>query len=194
MATPAHSPTNAQVVTALFRDVHDAEQAYTAATQLGYEASDINALMSEDTRQRYLSSTQNLTTQNPTSLAEKAAEPTPEASTRAEVLGGPVGGTMGTIAPAIAAIGAALLLPGLGLAVAGPIAVALTAAGTAGLATGLIGAFTNWGIPTDQAEKYENAIRKGGIVLGVETKSTEDLSSLTQQWREAGGEMISGSK
>jgi hypothetical protein len=188
MTTSAVSPTNAQLVTALFRDIRQAEKAYVASTQLGYEPAEINALMSDDTRERFVSGTHRATP-----LGQKAAEPTPEASTRAEVLGGPVGGTMGTIAPAVAAIGAALLLPGLGLAVAGPVAVALTAAGTAGLATGLIGAFTNWGIPSDQAEKYENAIRKGGVVLGIEAKTPEDQASLTQQWRDIGGEMISKS-
>ena len=189
MPTPAHSPASNHLVTALFRSIDDAEKAYAAATRLGYEPTQINALMSEDTRQRYLSDSR-----DQTALADKAAEPKPEASTRAEVLGGPVGGTMGTIAPAIAAIGAALLVPGLGLAVAGPVAVALTAAGTAGLATGLVGAFTNWGIASDQAEKYENAVRKGAVVLGVETKSPADQATLVQQWRTAGGEMISTSK
>ncbi|HEY8540292.1 MAG TPA: hypothetical protein VIL28_15605 [Steroidobacteraceae bacterium] len=185
MKTPAPSADSSLVVTALFRDIRDAEQAYQAACKLGYEPDEVNVLMSEATRDAYLKRAP-----ADTPLAEKASEPAPDASKRAEVLGGPAGGTVGTVTPAIAAIGAALLVPGLGLVAAGPIAIALTAAGTAGLATGLIGAFTNWGIPPDRIEHYENAIRKGAVVLGVETKSDAQRNALIEQWREANGETI----
>ena len=172
------------VLSALFRDTRQAEKAYQVALARGYEPDTISVLMSEPTREQYLTSAQS------TPLTEKAAEPAPEASKRAEVLGGPVGGTVGTVAPAIAAVGAALLVPGLGLAVAGPVAIALTAAGTAGLATGLIGAFTHWGIPSDRAEQYERGVRDGGVVLGLEPKTLDDRQLLIQQWRALGGEGI----
>jgi hypothetical protein len=185
MAQSARTLDKTAVLTALFRDARQAEAAYRAALDLGYDAADINVLMSEETRDRYVSDTHGTT-----ALGAKAQEPAPEASKRADILGGPVGGTVGTVAPAIAAIGAALLVPGLGLAVAGPIAIALTAAGTAGIATGLIGAFTNWGIPSDRAEHYERGIRGGGIVLGVEPKSAQARAALIQQWKTSGGELI----
>jgi hypothetical protein len=41
---------------------------------------------------------------------------------------------------------------------AGPIAVALTAAGAVGLAGALIGALTKWGIPQGRIEEYEKGI------------------------------------
>jgi hypothetical protein len=185
MAESARALNKDPMLTALFRDARNAERAYQAALASGYEAKDINVLMTEATRERYLANSGSATP-----LADKAAEPAPEASKRADILGGPVGGTMGTVAPAIAAVGAALLLPGLGLAVAGPIAIALTAAGTAGLATGLIGAFTDWGIPSDRAERYERGLRDGGIVLGVQPKSAGDRGELAQQWQASGGELI----
>jgi hypothetical protein len=178
------STEKAPILTALFRDARRAGLAYQAALDRGYEASNVNVLMSDATRERYLSARPD------SALAGKANEPVPETSTRAEVLGGPVGGTLGTLAPAIAAIGTALLLPGLGLAVAGPIAAALTAAGAAGVAAGLIGAFTNWGIPAARAEQYERGIRDGGIVIGVEPISPADREELIAQWKRAGGELI----
>ena len=120
MANPAKQLDSPQIVTAMFRDFRQAEQAYRAAIDLGYEAPDINVLMSEETRQAYLENAH-----SDTPLAEKAEERAPESSKSADKLGGPAGATVGTIAPAIAAVGAALLIPGLGLAVAGPIGIAL---------------------------------------------------------------------
>lgn len=177
MSASSSPSSPSKIVTAVFESLEAAEPAYRAALELGYEPNDINMLMSESTRDRYLSKHA-----HHTALAEKAAESTPQASKRAEFLGGPAGGTVGTIAPAIAALGAALLIPGLGLAAAGPIAVGLTAAGSAGLAAGLLGAFTNWGIPPERAEQYENALRKGAVVLGIEPRSEEDRDALLRRW------------
>lgn len=185
MANPAQQIDSPQVVTAMFRDFRLAEQAYRAAIDLGYEASDVNVLMSEETRQAFLASTS-----SGTPLGEKAEERAPESSKSADKLGGPAGGTVGTVAPAIAAVGAALLIPGLGLAVAGPIAIALTAAGAVGVTTGLIGALTNWGIPKDRAKDYESAVRKGSIVIGVKPRSAEDAQTLSTRWRASGGEWV----
>jgi hypothetical protein len=185
MANPAVSLESQPIVTAMFRDFREAEQAYRAAVALDYKASDINVLMSERTRQDYLASAN-----ANAPLARKAAEHAPESSKSADKLGGPAGGTMGTIAPALAAVGAALLIPGLGLAVAGPVAVALTAAGTLGVATGLIGALTNWGLPKERAEQYQTAVRDGAIVLGIASRSQQDADALLRQWQALGGEAI----
>ncbi len=51
-------------------------------------------------------------------------------------VGGAIGGTVGAIAAAIAAIGTSLVLPGLGLVIAGPIAAALAGAGAGAGAAG----------------------------------------------------------
>jgi hypothetical protein len=95
---------------------------------------DFNVVMSDDTRKRYFSDDRQIKTE----LGSKVAE--------GGELGGPTGGRIGIIIPILAA-GAVLALPGLGVVVAGPIAASLTAAGAAGLAAGLIGALSNWGIP-----------------------------------------------
>lgn len=185
MGNAAAATNTSTVLTALFSDMTQAERAYRAAIELGYDASEVNVLMSEQTREKYLA-----TARSSAPLAQKAAEPAPEASKSAAKLGGPAGGTMGTIAPAIAAVGAALLLPGLGLAVAGPLAIALTAAGTVGIATGFIGALTNWGIPKDRAEQYQHSVSRGGVVIGVTAKSGADTHELARRWREAGGDVL----
>ena len=64
-------------------------------------------------------------------LGTKAAEGT--------AVGGTIGGTLGAVVGGIAAIGANLFLPGVGLVVWGPIAGALAGAGAGGAVGGLVG-------------------------------------------------------
>jgi hypothetical protein len=178
---------NAAMVTALFHDASGVERAYDAALSRGYSRDDINLVLSEETRRRHFT-----TAQVETELADKAAESTEKDSDKkqsaASKLGGPVGGTAATVAPALAAIGSAALLPG--LIFAGPIAVALAAGAAVGVAGGLIGALTNWGIPKTRVEEYESQIRNGGILIGVQTKSDADTTHLQNEWQAAGGTLV----
>jgi hypothetical protein len=171
-------------VTALFDNAPAVERAFSAALALGYEASDVSLLLSEETRDRLFAPGQ-----VSESVAERAQESTRFGSSKeAAALGGPTGGTAATIAPAAAAIGAALLIPNLVLA--GPIAVALAAAGAVGVAGGALGAFAHWGIPKHRVEDYEQRIREGGILMGVKPRSSEDANRLQEQWRAAGGKLL----
>ena len=174
---------SAALVTAMFRDASAVERAYQAALARGYSQDEINLVLSEDTRRRYFN-----VDQVPSELADKAAESTEEKRSVASELGGPAGGTAATIAPAIAAAGAAALLPG--LIIAGPVAIARAAAATVGVAGGLVGALTNWGIPKGRVEQYEQSIRDGGILVGVQARSEEDARQLREEWAAAGGEAV----
>lgn len=172
------------MVTGLFDDRASAEQAFRCATELGYQSTDINVLMSSETRERDFAEPQQ------SALSERAAAEAPEHSKAAKELGGPTGGTIATAAPVVAAIGTALLIPGIGLAVAGPVAVALTAATAVGVAGGLIGALTHWGVPRPRVKEYEHGIRSGGILLGVKPRSAEDCERLMQCWQTNGGRLV----
>jgi hypothetical protein len=171
------------MVTGLFRDRDSAERAYQAATELGYPGSDINLLMTEETRERYFSSQQ-----RNTGLSNQARHEAEEPAEAADDLGGPVGGTMGTLAPVLAALGTLLLVPG--IVIAGPAAIALTAAGAVGVAGGLVGALTNWGIPKGRVEKYQADIRDGGILIGIKPRNEDDARRLKERWEKGGGVLI----
>jgi hypothetical protein len=171
-------PEDSRHVTALFRSPDAAERAYRAAKALGYEDADINIVISDATRDRLLTDTRH------PNLAGNATD-SKENPAKGADLGGPTGGALGTIAPVIAAVGAAVLVPG--LVFAGPIAIALTAAGAVGLAGGLIGALKDWGIPQARVRDYEAAVRDGAILVGVKARSAEDAQQLEQQWRAEGG-------
>ena len=169
---------SSRFVTALFRSPDAAERAYRAAVALGYEDKDINLVVSDETRDRLLVDAKHPNLQS--NAAESAGKPAKGAD-----LGGPTGGTFGTIAPVIAAVGTAVLVPG--LVFAGPIAIALTAAGAVGVAGGLIGALKDWGVPQDRVRDYETAVRDGSILLGVKAGTAEQAQRLEQQWHQEGG-------
>jgi hypothetical protein len=172
------------IVTGLFKDRQSAERAYQFIVERGYDTSDINLVMSDETRNRYFCGAGQIDTD----LGSKAAEGVE--GTAAHQLGGPLGGTLGTIGAALAALGTVIVLPGLGLVVAGPVAAALAAAGSVGVAGSLIGALTHWGIPKVRIENYEAGIRGGGILMGVTPRSDEDANYFVQQWQESGGEHV----
>ena len=165
------------MVTGLFSDSESVERAYAIVSQRGYGTADINVVMSDETRRRYFSEDREINVE----LGRKVEE--------GGEIGGPMGGTIGTIIPALIAVGV-VALPGLGLVLAGPVAVALAAAGAAGLAVGLIGALSDWGIPEERAKQYETGIHDGGILMGVKPRSNEDARHFKQQWEAIGGQHV----
>jgi hypothetical protein len=167
-----------RLVTGLFPDRDSAERAYSSVASRGYDRNDVNLVMSDETRQRHFAADAALTTE----LGSKAAE--------GAGIGGAIGGTVGAIAAAVAAVGTSLVLPGLGLVIAGPIAAALAGAGAGGAAGGLVGALIGWGIPEARIAEYETGIRDGGILLGVRPRSADDALAFESSWRDANGQLI----
>jgi hypothetical protein len=165
------------MVTAIFKDSESVERAYEFVAQRGYDTGDINVVMSDETRRRYFSDDRQVNVE----LGRKVEE--------GGEIGGPMGGTIGTIIPALIAVGV-VALPGLGLVLAGPLAVALGAAGAAGLTVGLIGALSDWGIPEERARQYETGIHDGGILMAVKPRSDQDARHFVQQWKAIGGQHV----
>lgn len=167
-------------VTGLFQGQRAAESAFHTALRRGYDAADISVIMSEETRQQLLSAG--------SSLAHKAPGDTKDAESTGDEVSGPVGATVATVAPALAAVGTVLLVPG--VIALGPVAIALAAAGAMGLGAGLVGALTHWGIPSAQVGEYDAGIRRGGILLAVKPRTKEDASQLVEAWKANGGESV----
>ena len=177
MAKAASSGGDPKMVTGLFRDSKSVERAYQSVVKRGYDIGDINLVMSDDTRKKYFPDDR----QTKTELGNKAAE--------GGDLGGPTGGGIGILIPVLAA-GAVMALPGLGLILAGPIAAALAGAGAAGLAVGLVGALSDWGIPEERIQQYEKGLHDGGILMAVKPRSDQDAQHFVQQWNASGGRHV----
>ncbi|HYE65132.1 MAG TPA: hypothetical protein VD966_06095 [Pyrinomonadaceae bacterium] len=166
-----------RMLTGMFRDRESAERAYGSLTSRGYTKDDVNLLMSDETRKNYFSDDD-----QETELGSKALE--------GLGTGAAIGGTVGATLAAIAAIGTSVVIPGLGLVVAGPLAAALAGAGAGGATGGLIGALVGSGIPEERAKAYESGIKEGGIVMGVNPRTDEDAEYLENEWKNYRGEQV----
>ncbi|HEY0050279.1 MAG TPA: CsbD family protein [Pyrinomonadaceae bacterium] len=174
----AQRQSNNRILTGMFRDRESAERAYNSVTSRGYTNDDVNLMMTDETRSKYFSDAD----AGDEGLGSKALE--------GAGAGSAIGGTLGAIIGGIAAIGTNVLLPGLGLVVAGPLAAALAGAGAGGLTGGLVGALVGSGIPEDRAKEYEEGVKSGGIVMGVNPRSDEDAEYFENEWRNHRGENI----
>jgi hypothetical protein len=167
-----------KMVTAVFRDRLDAEQALDFLHSKGYDRNSINVLMSDKTAPLGASGDQ--ATHHTTSSA--AAE--------GLGVGGVIGTAVGAAVAAVAAIGTSVVIPGLGLIVAGPIAAALAGGGAGAVTGGVLGALIGAGIPEANAEAYQDALHNGGVVIGVVPRDSDDTSAIQQRFRDFRGESV----
>ncbi|MEC5387885.1 hypothetical protein VVD49_19285 [Uliginosibacterium sp. H3] len=162
-------------VTGLFSDRESAERAYDQLGESGYSSKDIDVLMSEETRNRHFLNDNVANVE--TELGSKAAE--------GAGVGGAIGGTVGAVAAALAALGTSLVIPGLGLVVAGPLAAGLAGAGAGAAAGGLVGALVGWRIPEERVKQYEERLRNGDILIGFQPKNEADRQRFHREWDSA---------
>jgi hypothetical protein len=167
--------TKSGMVTGMFNDRASVEEAYNNLHERGYTKDDVNLVMSDETRKKHF-------TKGDTEIGTKALE---GAGT-----GAGIGAGIGAAAAAIAAIGTSLVIPGLGLIVAGPLAAGLAGAGAGSVAGGLIGALVGSGMPEERARLYESGIKDGKIVMGVKPRNDEDAEYLESDWTKRNAEHV----
>ncbi len=161
-----------KLVTGLFKNRVAAEAAVDAVLKRGYTRDEISVLMSDATRNKEFA------LQARTHAADGAG------------IGGAVGGALGAVLAAIVAVGSTIILPGINLIIAGPVAAALAGAGAGAATGGVIGALIGAGIPEYRAKVYETGLREGGILLGVEAKSDEEVEKLEQLLEDIGAQHV----
>lgn len=180
VTTPTpYTPGSSRLVTGLFPDRDSAEAAYNTAYARGYTKDDLNVIMSDDTRKLHFSGD---TIGKETELGNKAAE--------GAGIGGAIGGTVGAVIAAVVAVGTSLALPGLGLVIAGPLAAAVAGAGAGAAGGGLIGALIGWNMPEERVKEYEEGIKNGGILMGLNTKTDDDALHFENEWKQNRGQHI----
>jgi hypothetical protein len=161
----------------LFNDQETAESAYQDALTRGYSEDEINVIMSEDTRKRYRGSA-------------VAKTETGDKSMEGLAVGGAVGGTVVGIIAAVVSLTTTIVIPGLGLVIAGPLAAGLVGAGAGSITGGILGALIGAGIPEEHAKIYQDGIKKGGTLIVVPSRNSKDDEGLMSDWKRDRGSNI----
>lgn len=137
----------------VYDDRAAAERAVERLHDLGYSKHDISVMMDDKTREK--------------EFADHTGSHAAEGVATGAVLGGGIGAIIAglTATGSVAAIAATggIAAP----VVAGPLAAALAGLGAGGAAGGIVGGLIGAGIPEKRAQKYEQRLNNGGILVGV---------------------------
>src|SRR5262249_49070866 len=101
-----------------------------------------------------------------------------------------IGAGVGALVGAIAGDGTSLIVPGLGMVIAGPLATGLTGAGACGVAGGLVGALVGSGIREEKANFYTEEIGHDKILIAVIPHSRAETTRIESEWLDRGGEEV----
>ena len=169
-----------KMVTAVFRDPVNAQRAHDALRKRGYADTEINVLMSDKTRSTYFSG------EEPGSIKPGTM------ATEGMGVGGAIGTAVGATLAALLTTAGVIAIPftgGTSLVLAGPLFAALAGGGAGAVAGGVLGALVGAGIPEENAKAYHEALREGGVVIGV-VPHNDDAKAIEKEFRELKGDDV----
>lgn len=155
------------VITGIFETSAEAARAVGSLEARGVPASDISLITSERVGRDAF------TVDKHSKLAEGAAT------------GAGIGGAVGALAAGLTLVGA-IATGGVGLLAAGPIVAALAGAGAGAAAGGVVGGLVGLAIPEHEVKFYEEALERGGVVVGV-TCDHRDTAKMVKEVMNANG-------
>ena len=171
-----------KLVSSVFRDRYDAERAFDYLHAKGYLDSEINVLMSDKTRSTFY----------PLSNKEDEKHEAGSMATEGMGVGGAIGTAVGATIAAILAVGTTLAVPltgGASLLVAGPIAAALAGGGAGAVTGGILGGLIGAGMTEQNAQAYDEALRNGGVAIGVVPRNDDHASEIKKKFEDVGAKV-----
>jgi hypothetical protein len=175
-------------VAASFNDVDNAIAATRMLESHGYDQDQISVFMSDSTRYGYLEANPGIKSAD--FVVDRVELKKENKALEGAGAGGVIGGAIGAVGAAVAAVGTALLIPPLGLAVAGPIVAVFAGAGAGAAAGGLVGALIGSGMSEYRARRFEKAVKDGHVVVGVVARTEAERHDLFERLEAAGGTLI----
>lgn len=169
---PASPDGTSRTVVTLFDDADSAEAAVRALEAAGFRADQLGIAV------------------RPDRAPVKGTDPTEAPSAHGAGVGAVGGGVVGGLVGLLIGVGA-ITAPGLGPVVAaGWLGATLAGAGVGAAAGGLIGALVKLGMSEEQARRYQDGVREGGVLLTVDAgvRADDAVAILDQQRSRLGPE------
>ena len=189
----------ARTVVGLFDRFDDAHDVVQKLLEMGFERENVS-LVASDAEGRFARElgldTTPETDRNITSETEFEEQYAGEGAKN----GAEIGAMLGGVAGFLVGMGA-FLIPGIGpILGAGPLIAALAGAGVGAAAGGIVGGLTNAGVSEEDAERYEEGIRRGGVLVLVYADDANaervvdvmnrhnpvDIEERARSWKESG--------
>ncbi len=145
-----------KTVAGIFDSELTADRAVSSLLDEGFNKDDISLIMSDKTRDKLFSSTDD--------EANRVA--------KGGIVGAALGGAMGALLAGLTTVGI-VILPGGSLLAVGPIVAALYGAGAGGAIGGLSGSLISAGFAADEANRYEEEVKRGKAVVVVHVANDE---------------------
>jgi hypothetical protein len=176
-------------VTAGFKKLDNALDATRELEKRSYSRDRISVFMATETRDHYIDThprygelEKNVVVVEEVQLEKKSKAP------EGAGVGGAVGGALGAAGAAVAAVGTTLVIPPLGIALAGPLAAALAGLGAGALTGGLVGALVGAGMSEYRARHFEKMMKEGNIVVGVTADTEPERRNIIEVLEKHGGD------
>lgn len=160
------------VITGLFESAAASASAIRNLESRGIPHRDVSVVASERTR------AEEFGIESKSKAAEGAA------------IGAGVGGAIGALVLGFTAVGA-IATGGVGLVAAGPIVAALAGAGAGAAAGGAVGTAVGFAIPEHEVKFYDEAFRKGSVLVGVQCPNADRERVVRDVFKAAGASKVS---
>jgi hypothetical protein len=161
-----------KVITGLFENPSDATAAISMLESKGVPSSDISLIAGENMSQE--------------SFAIDSHSKLPEGA----AIGAGMGGAIGALVAGFAAVGT-IATGGLGLIAAGPVVAALAGAGAGAAAGGVVGLGIGAVIPEHEVKYYEDAFKRGSVLVGVEAKNGDTKDTVKETFEQFNATKVS---
>lgn len=158
-------------IAAVFKSRLAAEQALTQLESAGLKRDQISVVMTDAARGSH--------------FALRESSKIDEGVAAGAGLGGLAGAILGTILSA-----SVLVVPGLNLVVTGALASSLAGLGAGAMMGGLLGGLIGAGIPEHEARFYEEEVRKGNVLVAVNTANDIEMDMVSRIFRNVDSESM----
>lgn len=176
-------------VTAAYSDLDNALDATRDLEKHAYSRERISVFMSTQTRSSYIDTHPRYEElEEDAVVVEDVALSKKNKSAEGAGVGGAIGGALGAAGAAIAAVGTTLVVPPLGIALAGPLAAALAGLGAGALSGGVVGALVGAGMSEYRAEHFERLIKDGHVMVGVSVDTEPERQNVLEILEKHGGD------